>query len=256
MKFLITGASSGLGKHLFEFFDGIPFTRETSEQEFNNLKKNGVDIIIHAAFNSSKDITSNNLYSYIKDNVLLTQELITIPHKKFIFISSVDIYPKNNTTHKEEEIININSVTGIYGITKLISESIIMNFCSDYLILRCATLLGKYSRKNTFLKLFEEESPSPALSAKSFFNYILHTYVSDFIKLAIKKDLKGIYNLASSKNISLVQVAKQLNKKVNFGNYTYNVGQIDNKKAATLISIFRKTSQEVITEFTFSHELS
>lgn len=256
MKFLITGTSSGLGKHLFEIFDGIPLTREISQQKINNLEKNVVDIIIHAAFNSSKDITSNNLYSYINDNVLLTKKLLEIPHQKFIFISSVDVYPKNSRKHTEDEVIDINSVNGIYAITKLISESLVKEISPNNLILRCSTLLGKYSRKNSLIKIIQDVKPTISLSPKSTFNYIIHTYVSDFIKLAIKKDLKDIYNLASSKNISLVQVAKQLNKKVNFGTYIYNVGQIDNEKAATLISIFRKTSQEVITDFTFTHQLS
>lgn len=49
MKFLITGASSRLGKHLFEFFDGTALTRETSQEKIDNLERGGVDIIIHAA---------------------------------------------------------------------------------------------------------------------------------------------------------------------------------------------------------------
>lgn len=248
MKFLISGTKSGLGKHLFEIFGGISLTRETSKAEIDNLKK-GVDIIIHAAFNSNKDIDSNNIYSYLADNIFLTEKLIKIPHKKFIFISSVDVYPKDNIYHKEDEVININTVEGIYGLTKLMSESLVKRLSPNFLILRCSALLGKYARKNTLIKIRTEEKPIVALSSDSSLNYILHTDVSEFIKLAIEKNLQGVYNLASSKNITLKQVADLVKKKVTFGSHIYSVGNIDNKKATLVTPSFEKTSEEEVRQF-------
>lgn len=248
MRFLITGARSGLGKHLLEFFDGIPLTRDISQQDFNNLKINGVDIIIHAAFNSDQLVNTNNLYTYTKDNVLLTRELLNIPHQKFIYISTVDVYPKDQKKHRENEVIDISLVRGIYEITKLISESLVRQ-SSNYLILRCATLIGKYSRKNSLIKIIEKKNPNLTLSPDSSFNYVQHHDVSNFIKLAIKKDLRGIYNLASSTNITLSQVAKLIKKNVRFGKHIYDVGKIDNSKAAALYSHFKKTSRQVVLEF-------
>lgn len=248
MKFLISGAQSGLGKHLFEIFGGISLTRETSRAKIDNLKK-GVDIIIHAAFNSNKDIDSNNLYSYLEDNIFLTEKLIKIPHQKFIFISSVDVYPKDEKTHTEDEVIDIDSVRGIYALTKLMSESLIKEESSNYLILRCSSLIGKYARKNTLIKIRTEEKPILTLSPDSFLNYILHTDVSKFIKLALEKDLKGIYNLVSSKNITLSEIASLLKKKVKFGNYTYRIGYIDNNKTTSVTPSFEKTSEEVVRQF-------
>lgn len=248
MKFLISGAQSGLGKHLFEIFGGISLTRETSQEEIDNLKK-GVDIIIHAAFNSNKDIDSNNLYFYLEDNIFLTEKLIKIPHKKFIFISSVDVYPKDEKTHTEDEVIDIDSVRGIYALTKLMSESLIKEESSNYLILRCSSLIGKYARKNTLIKIRTEEKPILTLSPDSFLNYILHTDVSEFIKLALEKDLKGIYNLVSSKNIILSEIASLLKKKVTFGDFIYKAGDIDNTKASLVLPSLKKTSKEILSLF-------
>lgn len=249
MKLLITGTASGLGKYLFETFGGIPWTRKISNTKRQKLKKEGVDIIIHAAFNSSKSVDSNNLYSYIEDNILLTEEITKIPHKKFIYISSVDVYPKNNKIHKESEVIDLSTVDGIYGIAKLMSESLIKNSSKNFLILRCTALLGKHSRKNSLIKIIKEKNPILTLSPTSSFNYILHSDVSEFIKLAIKEDLKGIYNLASSKNITLSEIAALLKKKINFGIYIYNVGHINNSKISSISPVFKQTSREVITEF-------
>ncbi len=71
MKVLVTGTGSGLGKYLFEEIGGIPYNRQTSQVTFEQYKSQGVDIIIHAAFNSTKEITSDNITEYIKDNIFL-----------------------------------------------------------------------------------------------------------------------------------------------------------------------------------------
>lgn len=249
MKFLISGTASGLGKHLFQVFNGISYTHDTPTENLITLQKKGVDIIIHAASNSSNNVTSKDLYSYIEDNIFLTKKLLKIPHKKFIFISSVDVYPKDGKEHNEEEIININSVSGIYAITKLVSESLVKKLSSNYLILRCSAMLGKYSRKNSLIKIMQENKPVLSLSEKSNFNYILHYDISEFIKIATEKNLIGIYNLASADNISLLEVAKFFEKRVKFGNYIYTVGTIDNNRAASLLPHLRKKSKELIEEF-------
>lgn len=249
MKVLTTGTLSGLGKYIFEHTDGTAWNRDISDTDKKKLKSEGVDIIIHCAFNSSKTVDSNNLYEYISDNVFLTEELLNIPHKKFIFISSVNVYPKDKKNHKEEEIIDIDKINGIYGMTKLMSEALVKKYSPNYLILRCTSLLGKTSRKNSLIKILKDKNPSLTLKAASVFNYVLHSDIYDFISLALKKDVQGIYNAASSKNITLSEIAAMLGKKVNFGEYIYNIGNIDNSKVTSLSSAFKKTSKAVIEEF-------
>lgn len=246
-KFLITGISSGLGKYLHENLGGAGWNRQASKKEREEIQKNGAEIIIHCAFNSQQ--SPKDIEQYFRDNVLLTEELTNIPHKKFIFISSVDVYPKNSNRHIEDEIIDINNADNLYAKTKLLSEEVVKKNCPNFLILRCSALLGKDSRKNSLIKIIQDDSPTLTLSPDSSFNYILHKDVLEFIKLAIEKNLGGIYNLASSKNIALQEVAVLFKKKVNFGNFIYNVGNIDNKKAALVLSNFKKTSEEAIKQF-------
>lgn len=240
--YLITGTSSGLGKYLYGNLGGISFDRQTP-------KDHQAEIIIHCAFNRTKNVTTRNLYQYLSDNVFLTKRLAKNPHKKFIHISSIDIYPQDNKKHSEDEVINVNKVATIYAFTKLLSESIIQNLCPNFLILRCVTLLGKDSKDNSLIKIIKDNHPSLTLSATSVFNYILHKDVLAFIKLAIEKDLHGIYNLASSKNITLAQVSNVMKKNVSFGTFFYTVGNINNTKAALILPSFKKTSTEVISEF-------
>lgn len=248
MKTLVSGSSSGLGKYIFEQFSGTAWTRNITGEAKKKLKDEGVDVIIHCAFNSNQTVDSNNLYDYLADNVLLTEELVNISHNKFILISSVDVYPKDKKFHKENEIIDVNKVNGMYGVTKLMSEAQVMQQSSNYLILRCSALLGKYSRKNSLIKIMEGTNEL-SLSGDSSFNYILHSDVLDFINHAIKNNLSGIYNVVTSENIILKEVADILKKQVNFGKYKYNVGNIDNSKIISIYPEFKKTSKEVILQF-------
>lgn len=250
MRILVTGHKSGLGKYLFENFpDAIGQDRETREEEKEKIKEDEVDVIIHCAFNSSWDVTSESLFSYIQDNVFLTRELTSIPHKKFVFVSSVDVYPRGKQTHSEDEIIDVNAVEGIYAMTKLISESMVKEYGKQYLIFRSSAFLGPYSRKNSLKKVMEDENPVVTLTPESEFNYVLYSDVLKFLQEAIEKNLKGVYNIASSENMKLSDIANMFQKKVTFGAYQYMVGNIDNTKAVSVFPAFRKTSQEVIKEF-------
>ena len=159
------------------------------------------------------------------------------------------MYPKNSNRHTEDEVIDIHDIDNLYAKTKLLSEDIVKKNCPNFLILRCSALLGKNARRNSLIKIMKEKRPTLTLSGNSMFNYILHKDVLRFIKVALEKDLQGIYNLSSSENISLKGVADLLKKHVNFGNYIYNVGNIDNTKARNLFPIFKKTSMEIVLSF-------
>lgn len=109
--------------------------------------------------------------------------------------------------------------------------------------------LGKYSRKNSLIRILEEKNCLLTLSGDSRFNYVLHSDILDFIKFSIKHDLKGIYNLASCENITLLEVAELFGKRVEFGKYHYDVGNINNDKISSIFRAFKKTSKEVILQF-------
>lgn len=241
-KILVSGSASGIGRYLCEKLGCAGFDR-------GHFPKSGAVVIIHCAFNSQATVTADMLYSYLEDNVFLTKKLADAPHKKFIFFSTIDIYPQDGAVHTEKEVIDTGKVHGVYALTKLMSESIIKETCSNYLILRPATLLGPYMRKNTLLKIIEEKKPCVGLSADSNFNYIHYADVASFIKFAIEKDLKGIYNIAASSTIRLSQACCLLKKHVRFGDHKYDAGRISNKKISAVFPAFKKETSEVLSQF-------
>jgi nucleoside-diphosphate-sugar epimerase len=237
---------SGLGRHVFETFGGISWTRHLSPAGRQEIKREGVDVVVHCAFNSRRNVDSGSLYGYVADNVLLTGELVSVPHRKFVFLSSVDVYPNGPGPRSESTVAQIGAGNGLYGITKLMSEAIVRERCTDYLILRCVALLGRHMRKNSLLRIFEDEPCDMTLRGDSQLNYVLHADVSEFIGLAVENDLSGIYNVASSQNVSLARVADILGKEVAFGGYRYDVGDIFHRKVSSVFPAFGKTSEEEV----------
>lgn len=246
---LVTGSSSGLGKSAQERFNSRGLTRQNSKEELERMKQEGVDIIIHCAFNSGKRVTSANLYDYLNDNILLTQDLTKIPHRKFVLISTIGVYPPSNKIHHEEEVIMLNDVKGIYGMSKLMSESIVRNNCSSPLILRCSSLLGKSMRENNLTHLLYDEKCQLTLTGDSSLNYTLHSDVLDFIEFALQKNLSGTYNTVSNDNITLSEIADLFGRRVNFGEYRYDAGLLSNERIKGVFPKFNKSSSKVIQEF-------
>ena len=244
MKFLTSSTLSGLGRHIHQTFGGAAWNRQIEDAERKELKRQGADVIVHCAFNSSRAVDSNNLYAYVADNVALTQELVSMPHRKLVYLSSVDVYPKELSNCSEGD-----AVDSIYGVVKLMSESIVKEDCPDYLILRCVTLLGRYSRKNSLSRILEDDPRKLSLASNSQFNYVLHSDVSDLIRLAVDRGIGGVFNVASSQNIDLASVAAMLGTQVEYGAYRYDVGRIDNSKIASISPVFNKSSRDSICQY-------
>jgi nucleoside-diphosphate-sugar epimerase len=248
-SFAVSGVRSGLGKYLHEQFGGEGFGRQNAKEVLPRLASEGAEVVLHCAFNSSRDVPVLNLQQYYEDNILLTEKMTAIPHGKFIYISTVDVYPLDGRKYTEEDEFSVNQVRGIYGSMKLIAESMVRKACPNYLILRCSAFLGESARMFNLRALLGQEKPVLTLKAQSSFNYLLHSDIAAFIRYAVDHDLRGIYNCVSNGNILISEVAEILKKDVRYGDYFYDVGLVSNEKISAIFPAFRKTSKEVVLEF-------
>lgn len=196
-KFLITGVKSGLGKYLHE---SIPGSLGLDRNNFNLIKNNAFDVIVHCAFNKEMQITDYK--KYLEDNILLTQKLKSLNPKKFIYISSVDVYqPEPN----------------IYSIFKKLTETLMDK---DDLILRCAMMLGGTMKPNHVNKI-KDNIQSISLSGDSEFNYILMDNLVQFLKDRDYLDYSGIIDFVSNSVVKLNEVKKYFKSTTKLGNYVY-----------------------------------
>ncbi len=193
MKVLITGTNSGLGKWLSNQFpncdkltresDISDFPKKTWAPDYSGYAYKPYDLIIHCACVISHCDWNNVSIDLFRDNVFLTRDLIKIPHKKFILISSID-----------------EAKDSPYGVSKRLSEIIVKSLCNNYLILRPSALLGKEMKKNTFQKIINGEDI--ALTPSTVMNYVLYEDVLS----AIESEYEGVKVLRSDGNVTIKKI--------------------------------------------------
>jgi nucleoside-diphosphate-sugar epimerase len=197
-KFLITGIGSGLGKYLFE---NLPNSIGLSRDSFNLIKNEDYDTIVHCAFNKENNIT--DYYKYLEDNIFLTYNLLKLKYKKFIYISTIDVYPENPSN---------------YGLFKRFAESIVNQY-PNITILRCSMILGDKTKPNHVTKL-RDNIPSLGLNGESTFNYILNSDILKFIKYS--EHPKGVIDFVSNNWAKLSDTKDVLQSSTELGEYIYS----------------------------------
>jgi hypothetical protein len=196
-KFLVTGIGSGLGKYLY---NTIPGSLGLNRKNFNLIKNEDFEVIIHCAFNKENVIT--NYKTYLDDNIFLTQRLKNLNYSKFVYISTVDVYQENPT---------------MYAHFKRFSETLLNN---NDLILRCPMMLGDTMKPNHATKL-KDNIESLGLSGESKFNYLLMSDLAEFFISEDYKQHKGVIDFVANGLVKLEDVKQHFNSTTKLGEYVY-----------------------------------
>jgi len=202
-KYLVTGVKSGLGKYLHK---NLSDAAGLDRNNFDSIKNNEYETIIHCAFNKAQNVDNiGDYYSYLEDNILLTQELLKLNYKKFIYISTIDVYP---------------TTLNLYGLFKRFAESVVKRHMGT-IILRPSMILGQDVKPNHVTKLKSNES-SLSLSGDSTFNYILNSDILKFIESYSYRCPEGIIDFVANGSTKLSDTHKELNSTTSLGNYIYS----------------------------------
>ncbi|MCX6778608.1 MAG: NAD-dependent epimerase/dehydratase family protein [Candidatus Magasanikbacteria bacterium] len=228
---LITGCSSGLGKYLHEEIDSVAFNRNCPPYALD------IDTIIHCGWDTKVTDPSEK---YIYNALDLVQRLCLIKHKRFIFISTIDVYNKLSLVeHEESEQIDVREITGLYAISKYFAENIILRQANNPIVIRPSTLMGKYSNNS----IFKLNCHKPVrLSGESKLNIILYSQVKDFIIKMNNRSDSGIYNLVGDGVVALGDLFSDLDGL--FGKFVYTCGKLSNKKLKQFDISLAKSSFE------------
>ena len=221
---LVTGGSSGLGRFLIETLNGIPYIR--------GKKNSSADIIIHSAWDNKFDKAD---YNYIPNSLSLINEVAKRNHRHFIFVSTTDIY-QNSMATKESDEIDPRNIVGINAMSKFFAEQWIKENIRNYTIIRCSTLLGKYSN-NAVSRL--DKGNKITLSGTSVLNLVLYEQVFNFIVNCVADKIFGLYNLSSFSGVRLKDL---YGESPLYGNFTYDSKWVDCNKAASIYPNILDTS--------------
>jgi len=202
---LITGTGSGLGKYLWaNIHDSAGLSREnTGILDYPIF----YDTIIHCAFNKQKiefgKTPSDQINKFIQDNVILTNDLLKIPHKKFVYISTIDVYNEGNS----------------YALFKLMAENMVMQD-PDSLIIRPSMLLGDTMKPNHVTKI--KDNTTITLHSSSEFNYILMEDLLKFFTSGDYLNLSGILDFVADTDVEISEVIKYFNSKSKTGHHIHD----------------------------------
>ena len=242
-KILITGPRSGIGKFLAKKLkNGNNSLYLLNRSNFEKIKKIKFDFIVHCAGKRPIFKSKNKIYDYYEDNIKLTEKITNLSFKKIIYFSTVDVYENSSLIKKENIKININNLKGIYPLTKLISESIIANKSQNYLIIRLPTLIGKTMRITSLYNILKKKNSFVPYSKNSIFNLVDYNTVYEIIIYWFKHNIKGIFNVASKKNIKISSLSK---KSKYYGKNNYDVGNISITKINKIKKSFLENSIDV-----------
>lgn len=249
MRLLITGVKSGLGCYLHRDLGGFGLARDNASDMMASLSQQGVDIIIHCAFAMRQTVGFDQVEPYFRDNVQLTERLLAIPHRKFIYLSSVHVYPQNGQQHREDDPIRLCSKPDCYSTFKLLNEALVTSAGRNPLILRPSSFLGVAARSNTITRIIFDPYPSVTVASDSQYNFVLYGDVRRFIARCIREDIGGTFNVASTGNMPLHELAAAVRKKPVYGAFRYEVGNISTEKICSVDGGFSKSSRETMLEF-------
>ena len=238
MKVLLTGGLGFIGRRFIEnfqnFHDLVIFTTENSIKNFNPTEiskviiekgsveddsfqkimlKHKPEVVIHLAAKSGLKNCEENPDSAFNCNVFGTYNVIKTcaeMNSKLIFISSREVYGETiNESTKEDDPLFPNN---IYGITKMLAETLIINtsqkYNVDYIILRLTNVFGPgpYERGvNKIIKMAVKDKKIQIYGGEQVVNIV---YVDDIVELinsilCKKCSWNKIFNVGSNNTLKI-----------------------------------------------------
>ena len=211
----VYGFSKGVnrsGRNDFQYFS-IDITNQN--QLTKELLKIKPDYIVNTAAMTQVDACENDTVKCDTLNVNVVQWLAAICQElsaHLVHISTDFIFDGKKGWYKETDLPNPLSY---YGFSKLKSEQILEKSNTNYTILRTSLVYGKVfdmSRSNIVLWVKESLENKREITIVDD-QFRAPTYVEDLAlacKISMDKNATGIFNIASSKLLSIYEIAMEI----------------------------------------------
>lgn len=214
-KYNVFGFSRGENRSGREDFTYISMDITNEENLKKTLQEIQPNFIINTAAMTQVDDCENQKEACDLLNVTVVKwlsEIATEINAHVIHISTDFIFDGKKGNYKETDEPNPLSY---YGVSKLKSEEVLTNSKIDFTILRTILVYGKVfdmSRSNIVLwvKQMLEQNKEITIVDDQFRT---PTYVADLAmscKISMDKKATGIFNIASSKLLSVFEIAQQI----------------------------------------------
>lgn len=192
-------------------YQALDFTDETAVDKV--MKTYLPDIVIHSGAMSKPDECELNKDKAYLVNVVGTKNLLNLAMKRqcfFLFVSTDFVFDGEKGMYCEDDLPN---PVNYYGKTKHIAENEVMNFASDWAIVRTVLVYGKpmYGRNN-ILTIVKEKLEQGETYKVVTDQVRTPTYVGDLslgIAAIISSRSTGIYHISGKDILTPFEMAKE-----------------------------------------------
>ncbi len=232
----ILGAKGFVGATVFDYLKQFYDCTAIDIDNYKNFIGHKSDVFINANGNSKKFLAKENPAKDFELSVKsVVQSIFDFPTKKYIYISSVDVYTNFSDCSKTVENFEINnSEQSPYGFHKWIAEQYVKKYTDNWLILRLGGMVGPNLKKGPIYDIMN--NIDLRVCPKSKYQYMETSEVGKTINFLLTKNCSNeIFNICGNGTISLNEVANLLGKKLeqsktlDFQHYEINNNKINKK---------------------------
>ena len=205
-------------------------TLQNKDYLLSNLNENNIDMIIHFAAQTHVEYSFNNSLDYTNDNIYGTHILLECCRiygkiEKFIHMSTDEVYGESlfeDNVKKDEN--SILYPTNPYAATKAAAEMLVISYYKSFklpiIIIRSNNIYGSKQFIDKvipkfIIKLLNDEKCTIQGTGECIRSFL---YIDDLINclelIMINGVIGEIYNIGLGEEISIIDLAKKLIKKI------------------------------------------
>jgi nucleoside-diphosphate-sugar epimerase len=212
----ILGASGFIGSHLVATLLEREISFYAPQRNENLIGKDLGDIIYCIGLTSDAKYKPHET---IEAQVFKLQEIIKFCNfKSIVYCSSTRVYIHNIESADEDLPIrvDVNDSFELFNLTKLLSESLLKNTVKNYKSVRLSNVIGNdFASENFITSIVKDAVLNKKVILRttrdSSKDYIFIDDAVDLIlQIALSPNSKGIYNVASGKNIDNESISNKI----------------------------------------------
>jgi nucleoside-diphosphate-sugar epimerase len=181
----IVGYTGFVGSNLLQYYN---FDYFYNSKNFHEAFNKNFDTIFFCGVPAVKWYANKNPEEDSETINQITKILDTVNAKKFVLISTIDVYHDVESELNEDNLID-HTINHTYGKNRFLFEEYIKNRYSNYNIIRLPGLFGKGLKKNIIYDLIHNNNVEKIPFNSSFQWYFLDWLKKD-IDIVLKNDIK------------------------------------------------------------------
>lgn len=246
----VLGGTGMLGSDLIRFLGEKHKTITIDRKNYERNIGKKFDVLINANGNSRRFWANEHPYEdFEASTVSVAKSLFDFRYKKYIYISSPDVYedPSAPETTLENSPGSIDKLLP-YGFHKRLSEELMKRYASDFIILRSAAILGSSLKKGVVYDILCGNQLFVTLDSKM--QFITTQALAGIIETLLFKNIDcEVFNVGGRGAVTPGYIAVVAGRKPRFHKNTEK--QIYEMNVKKIMAFYNelKTSEEYIRKF-------